>query len=229
MWLEYCTWQSFRSLGDLSWDTIEGMTPAHPLILIAGLSCSGKTTLARELGVALNAPVLGLDHYYFPLAHLSESERHEVNFDLPEILDWRLIEAHVQMLMEGKAVEVPRYDFVHFTRSDETETLQPGAFVIVEGQLAFYNSLLVRLADTRLFLDVPPEECFERRLKRDVQERGRTPEEVEWRYSSHVLPVYREFMLPMASRATQTCTPPWVPAELAITISNALKDRAILL
>lgn len=200
-----------------------------PVILIAGLSCSGKTTLARELGAILQAPVIGLDHYYFPLSHLSEAERHAVNFDRPEILDWHLIEAHVDMLRTGQAISVPRYDFVHFTRGEQSELLQPASCVIVEGQLAFFDPKLVEHSALRIYLDVPTEECFRRRVDRDVQDRGRTPEEVTWRFNSHVLPVYQEIMLPLADRASLTLAAPFNPQEQAQCVASMLNNRAILL
>ena len=172
------------------------------LVLIGGLSCSGKTTLAESLARQWQAPILRLDDYYLPLTELTFEERTRRNFDAPDILDIEMLSAHVAALAEGRSIEVPDYDFVAFTRSAHSHTVRPREVLIVEGQLALHFPELVSRAETRVFLDVCPEECLNRRIARDVRTRGRTPEEVRMRFNRDVRPMYEAYVLPSRAHAT---------------------------
>ena len=177
--------------------------PFPPVVLgIAGCSGSGKTTLAAELARELNGTHFPLDHYYRDLAHLPLGERFKQNFDDPKLIELPLLAAHVAQLAEGHCIERPLYDFTTHTRvPGRTETIAARAFVLVEGLFALHYELLLPLYQLRIYIDTPDDLCFKRRLKRDVEQRGRTPESVYHQYEETVRPAGIEFVRPSATRA----------------------------
>lgn len=171
------------------------------LIGIAGPSCSGKTQLARWLSQELGAPMLNLDHYYLDLSHLTLEERARTNFDEPHSVDHDAIIEHAQALRGGQGVHAPRYDFARHTRAPGDEVIGPGEVVILEGLFAFCWPELRDLFDLKLFMEAPDRVCLERRLDRDVVERGRTPESIREQYAKTVRPGARQYILPCAQWA----------------------------
>lgn len=171
-------------------------TGSMHLIAIAGLSCSGKSTLANLLAERFSAPVIALDDYYLPFTDLTLGERTKLNFDAPEMLDFPLLVQDLERLQSGESIEVPIYDFVEFTRGVETRRLGPSGVVILEGQYSLFSSSVNRLAQTRVFLDVDPMVCLRRRIQRDTVQRGRTKDEVQWRFMRHVMPMYERYVGP---------------------------------
>lgn len=154
--------------------------------------------IATELG----APILSLDDYYIPLTGLTLDERKKCNFDAPEMFDMPLLHEHLWQLLNNQMIDKPTYDFFEFTRAEETERILPRPFVIVEGQYALFWKEINELARTRVFLDVSPMECLQRRLTRDVHTRGRDETEVRWRFRNHVLPMFDKHIHPSKENAT---------------------------
>jgi uridine kinase len=181
----------------------EQRLPFPPVVLgIAGCSGSGKTTLAAELARELDGTHFPLDHYYLDLAHLPLEERFRQNFDDPELIEIPLLAAHVAALARGEAIERPLYDFTAHTRvRGSYETIAPRAFLLVEGLFALHYQALLPLYHLRVYIDTPDDLCFERRLKRDIEQRGRTPESVRRQYEVTVRPAGLAFVRPSAARA----------------------------
>lgn len=177
--------------------------PFPPVVLgIAGCSGSGKTTLAAELARELEGTYFPLDHYYRDLAHLPLEERFKQNFDDPNLMEVPLLTAQVAALARGEAIERPLYDFAAHTRvPGHTETIAPGAFLIVEGLFALHFAALLPLYHLRIYIDAPDELCFERRLKRDIEQRGRTAEWVKRQYEATVRPSSARYVRPSAVNA----------------------------
>lgn len=180
--------------------------PFPPVVLgIAGCSGSGKTTLAAELAHALSGIHFHLDNYYRDLGHMPYSERIKQNFDDPATIESSLLAAHVAALARGEAIERPLYDFSTHTRVvGRTERVTAGAFLVVEGLFALYYSELLPLYNLRVYIDTPDELCFERRMKRDVEQRGRTPESVRQQYEVTVRPASTAYVRPSAVNADLT-------------------------
>lgn len=174
-----------------------------PVVLgIAGCSGSGKTTLAAELAHALGGIHFHLDNYYFDLAHLTFEERVRQNFDDPAIIESSLLAAHVAALARGETIDRPIYNFsTHSREKDHTEKVSAGKFLIVEGLFALYYPELLPLYHLRVYVDTPDDVCFERRMKRDIQERGRTPESIQKQYEATVRPSSIAFVRPSAVNA----------------------------
>ena len=179
--------------------------PARPLIIgLVGGSGSGKTTVARAILDALggvDAAFIDQDAYYKDLHTLSLEERAKVNFDHPESLDNDLLVAHLAALANGVAIDKPTYDFAHHTRAERSVRVEPRDVVLVDGILLFVDARIRRLLDIKIFIDVPDDVRFIRRLQRDVAERGRTMDSVIDQYLATVRPMHQEFVEPSKRHA----------------------------
>lgn len=166
---------------------------------IAGGSCSGKTTLARELERRLggaDVACLSIDSYYRGLSARSLDEIDAYNFDDPEALDHDLLVMHLTDLARGKSVEVPVYDFKTHRRTGRSTRVDPVPWVIVEGLFPFYWEDVREKLSTRVFIDTPPDVCLARRLERDMAERARPREEIVRRFTTMSLPTFETRVLP---------------------------------
>lgn len=182
------------------------LLPFPPVVLgIAGCSGSGKTTLAAELARTLGGIHFHLDNYYRDLGHMPFSERIRQNFDDPALIESPLLAADVAALARGEAIDRPLYDFSTHTRVvGRTEHVAASRFLIVEGLFALYYPELLPLYSLRVYVETPDEVCFERRMKRDIEERGRTPESVRMQYEATVRPSSLAFVRPSAVHADVT-------------------------
>jgi len=187
-------------------DTNEEKLPRLPfppsVIGIAGASGSGKTTLAAELARELDGVYFPIDNYYRDLSQLAYAERIQQNFDDPAIIESPLLVLHVAALARGEMIQRPLYDFSTHTRVvGQTEAMQGGAFILVEGLFALYYPELLPIYQFRIYIDTPDDLCFERRMRRDTAERGRTPESVRRQYEKTVRPSSIAFVRPSAANA----------------------------
>ncbi len=196
---------------------------------IAGASGSGKTTLAQELARSLEGATFPLDNYYLDLSHLPVEERARQNFDDPALIESTLLAEHVGELAQGRAIQRPRYDFSHHVRvAGQTETVRPGAFLLVEGLFALYFPQLLPLYQLRVYVDTPDTVCFDRRLRRDMQERGRTPESVRRQYDATVRPAGIRYVRPSAVHADLTIDGTEALDWKVEQVLAALRDRGLL-
>jgi len=169
---------------------------------IAGPSCAGKTALARRVVESLEAAtLLSLDDYYLDLAEIPSAERCQRNFDLPDAIDRRLLESHLRTLIKGRDVSRPVYDFLTHTRAHQGVSARAARFVIVEGLFTLYWREIRELLDVKIFVETLDRVCFERRLRRDVQERGRCRQDVIGRYENATRPMYERFVAPTSQLA----------------------------
>jgi uridine kinase len=169
------------------------------LIGIAGGTGSGKSTVARRIYESLHldsAAFIDQDSYYQDLADLTLEERKQVNFDHPDSLDNGLLAEHLAALAERRPVEKPVYDFAAHTRSGRVTRVAPRDVVLVEGILLFVEPALRDLFDLKIFVDAEADVRFIRRLKRDVEERGRSVDSVIEQYLTTVRPMHHDFVEP---------------------------------
>jgi uridine kinase len=174
------------------------------IIGICGGTGSGKTTIARaivESVGARNVVLVEQDSYYRNLADMPLDERHQANFDHPDSIDSDMLVNHLIRLKQGLPVEMPLYDFVTHTRSDKIEVIEPKPVVIVEGILIFSESRVLDLLDVRIFVDTPDDVRLMRRLRRDINERGRTFERTLEQYERTIRPMHFEFVEPSKRHA----------------------------
>ena len=164
------------------------------IVGIAGGTASGKTTLVNELlrtfaDVGISS--LCFDSYYRELSHLSFAERDALNFDAPDIFDVELFREHLGELKKGNSIRSPIYDYASYGRKAESTLVKSERLILLDGFLLLHDDIARAQMDLTAFIDADAEIRFQRRLKRDVQERGRTEESVvEWWhtrvYPSHV-------------------------------------------
>jgi uridine kinase len=176
--------------------------PASPyLIGIAGPSCAGKTELARNLSARLHAAILSLDCYYRDLSDRSIAERALFNFDEPSALDHDLFSRHVLDLSLARGIDRPVYDFSIHSRTGESEHVGPGPFILVEGLFVLYWEDVRSRFGTRVFVDLEDELCLQRRIERDVRERGRSAESVRRQFAETVQPMAARYVRPTSAFA----------------------------
>ena len=177
--------------------------PFPPTVLgIAGCSGSGKTTLANEMARMLRGLRFHLDDYYLDLGHMPFEERVQQNFDDPAMIEITLLAEHIAALARGDTIDRPVYDFGTYTRMPgRTERVTSGPFLIIEGIFALYFEELLPLYQLRIYVDTPDALCFERRLKRDLDERGRSEESVRYQWDYRVRPSSMTFVRPSAANA----------------------------
>jgi uridine kinase len=182
----------------------------RPVVIgIAGGSGSGKTTVLQRIIREFGAdPIAVLDHdaYYHDLSHLSPEERAQFNFDHPDALETDLMREHLDRLVEGTAVEKPVYDFTTHTRRDHTETVEPRPVIIIEGILVLAESMLEERMDIKIYVDAADDIRLMRRIRRDIQERGRSIEGILRQYERTVRPMHLEFVEP-SKRAADIIIP----------------------
>jgi uridine kinase len=178
-------------------------SPQDPVVIaVAGCSGSGKTTLAAELARTLGGVHFQFDNYYRDLAHMPFAERLQQNFDDPALIESPLLIAHVAELAKRRAIARPTYDFSTYTRVPNlTEPISPAPFLLIEGLFALHYPDLLPLYNLRVYVETPDNVCFERRLRRDIEERGRTPESVRAQYEATVRPSSIAFVRPSAAHA----------------------------
>ena len=177
----------------------------RPLIIaIAGGSASGKSTVVREIVdrlKSLDVSIICHDDYYKDQSHLSMEERVKTNYDHPSSLDNDLLVEHLKLLMEGKSIDKPEYDFKTHNRMKETTRVNPTKVIFVEGILVLEDKRIRDLSDVKIFVKSDEDIRFIRRLKRDIEERGRDLDSVISQYLSTVKPMFNKFVNPSSRHA----------------------------
>ncbi|TKD01538.1 uridine kinase [Polyangium fumosum] len=172
----------------------------RPLIIgVAGGSGSGKTTVARRIVEALppaGVNILEHDAYYRDRGDISYEERCGLNFDHPESLETELLVEHLAALREGAAIDVPRYDFKTHRRAPDSRRVAPTPVVIVEGILVFVEAKLRDQLDIKIYVDTDADIRAFRRIRRDIEHRGRTFDSIREQYYRTVRPMHLMFVEP---------------------------------
>jgi len=169
------------------------------IIGIAGGTGSGKTTVVTKIIKELPSDevcVISQDSYYKATDNLSYEERTKINFDHPRAIDFELIIKHLKKLKAGKTIDQPVYSFVTHNRTKDVVKTHPRKVIIVEGILIFNNEELRDLFDIKIFVHADTDERLIRRVRRDINERGRDINEVLSRYQDTLKPMHQQFIEP---------------------------------
>ncbi len=169
------------------------------IIGIAGGSGSGKTTVVKKIIEAFQDQSVALvsqDAYYYDNGHLPKEEKLKINFDHPNSIEWDLLNGHLDLLRQSQSIPMPQYDYVSCGRASETTTVFPKKVIIVEGILVLTNPALREQLDIKLFVDTDNDERLMRIIKRDIQDRGRSYEDVLKHYETYVKPMHQQFIEP---------------------------------
>lgn len=163
------------------------------LIAVSGGSGSGKSTfvnMVSEASASSDLLILSQDHYYKDLSYLSKEERDRVNFDSPDSIDDALLFEHLTLLLQGKSIQRPTYDFKTHTRpAGQNVTVEPKGTIFLDGIFALAFEEIRKLIDLKIFMEVGDDLRFIRRLQRDTQQRGRSVESVIKQYIETVRPM----------------------------------------
>ena len=176
---------------------------------ICGGSGAGKTTLTTRLIERLGeteASILAFDAYYRDLSHLPFAERRQRNYDHPDSLDSELFLQHLDALRQGIDVDVPVYDFATHTLSDRFERVAAAPLLLVEGILLLAFEEVAPRLDCSIFLDVAEDVRLQRRIHRDMSERGRPEDHVRRQFAATVAPMHDAYVQPSRHRADRIVT-----------------------
>jgi uridine kinase len=169
------------------------------LLGIAGGTGSGKTTVARTLRDMVpndQVSMLSMDSYYKDFPDLPLEERRKLNYDHPNAFDFDLLYEHLKALIDGQPIKVPEYSFELYGRTGNYELVYPRPVIIVEGILLFYDERIRNLFDIKIYVDTDADVRILRRLRRDVEKRGRTLDSVINQYLDTVRPMHIQFVEP---------------------------------
>lgn len=170
----------------------------NKLIILAGSSGSGKTTVAKKIAEKFKksqVQILRLDHFYKPDNILKKLFKNkQPNHDHPLSFDWQLLKSVLRKLMSNQHANIPIYDYTTNTRTNKSIKIKPSKILILEGTLSLYDDVIRSWASLKVFVDTPLDECFIRRLERDVEERNRTRQSVIDKWHQTVRPMFFEFV-----------------------------------
>lgn len=205
------------------------------IIGIAGGTGSGKTTVVQNILKQLSTDeviVISQDNYYLDSSHLPFEERLQINFDHPRSIDFELMVKDLKKLKAGKTINQPVYSFLTHSRTDETLVTPPKNVVIVEGILVLTDIALRKMFDLKVFVYADSDERLIRRIKRDIQERGRDLEEVIARYQKTLKPMHEQFIEPSKKYADLIIPNEKKKNDVAIdvmttVISNRIKSEKV--
>jgi len=172
------------------------------LIGICGGSGSGKTTIVHEISnYVADFVLIPQDNYYKSAEHMSNINITAFNFDHPDAFDNDLLREHLLALKRLEPIDMPEYDFVNHRRKETAIQVQPKKLIIFDGIMTFFRKKLRELMDLKIYVDTPDDIRFIRRLKRDIDERGRTVDSVITQYLEYVRPGHFEFVEPTKAYA----------------------------
>ena len=169
------------------------------IVLISGRSGSGKTTVVNTLIKIIGREKIAYlhqDSYYKDQSHIPYEQRERINYDHPDTIELDLFAKHLKLLLEGKAIKKPVYNYISHTREHKVERVEPKEIIIADGIHTLTNPVIRELSDIKVFVDVAKDICFIRRLLRDIKERGRSVESVINQYLDTVRPMQEEFVSP---------------------------------
>jgi uridine kinase len=190
------------------------------LILVAGGSASGKSTVVREILAASNiddVAIITHDDYYKDNSNMSFVEREKINYDHPSSFDNNLLLEQLTKLLNYETINKPIYDFVIHNRSKEYETITPKQVIILEGILVLEDERIRALSNLNIFVELDDDTRFIRRLLRDMKERGRTMESVIKQYQETVKPMYNDFIRP-TKRYADVIIPNDIKHDMAVDL-----------
>lgn len=199
------------------------------IIGITGGSGSGKTTVVKKVMSSFSShqvSIISQDNYYKDNAHISLEERRKINFDHPESFEFDLLVKHMQQLRNGLAIEEPTYDYITSTRQQKTIRIEPNHVIVVEGILLFTDKRVRDLCDIKVFVDAEPDDRLIRIIERDMQERGRTAQQVIERYGV-VKEMHVQFIEP-TKRFADLIIPQGGENQVAIDIMVATIKQKLL-
>lgn len=199
------------------------------IVGIAGGTGSGKTTVVREVIRRLpenEVAVIPQDSYYRDNSHVPVKQREKINFDHPSSIEFELLIDHIQHLREGKTIEQPIYSYLSCTRSEEVIQVEPKNVIIIEGILILQHPGLRDLMDIKVYVDADNDDRLVRVISRDMEERGRSVQNVLERYQKTVKPMHLQFIEP-TKRYADIIIPQGGQNKVAISILTSIIEKSL--
>lgn len=169
------------------------------IIGIAGGSGSGKTFF---LNCFLHhfkqdeVTLVSQDDYYIPAGEMTQEENKLYNFDLPSTIDSEQFLRDIKQLISGEVVYKKEYNFNNPLAVVKILEIKSAPIIIVEGLFILHFKEIAALLDHTIFVDADEEVALDRRIKRDGLERGYPEDDVLYKWHNHVVPAYKEYLLP---------------------------------
>jgi len=169
------------------------------IVAIAGGTGSGKTTLAKKIidsyqNIKIN--YLSLDSYYKDFSQMSFTERSKINFDHPDSIDFDLFYQQINEYLKGSDIKTPTYSYKRHKRLKKKGNLRQGDLLIVDGILILLKKSIRDFFDLSIFLKVNYSERLKRRIRRDINERGRSKIEISDRFYNMIKPMHKKYVKP---------------------------------
>jgi len=169
------------------------------IVAIAGGTGSGKTTLAKKIidsyqNIKIN--YLSLDSYYKDFSQMSFTERSKINFDHPDSIDFDLFYQQINEYLTGSDIKTPTYSYKRHKRLKKKGNLRQGDLLIVDGILILLKKSIRDFFDLSIFLKVNSSERLKRRIRRDINERGRSKIEISDRFYNMIKPMHKKYVKP---------------------------------
>ncbi|MEO6151259.1 MAG: uridine kinase [Mucilaginibacter sp.] len=196
------------------------------IVGIAGGSGSGKTFFLRcflkhftEEEVCL----VSQDDYYIPVAHnLTAEENKLYNFDLPGTIDNNAFERDINSLLNKQTIIKQEYTFNNPNAIPKTLEIKPAPILIVEGLFILHFKEIAELLNLKVFIDADEDIALQRRMKRDLTERGYSNDDVYYKWVNHVVPSYKEYLLPYKDQCDRIITNNSHVADDMITVTQEI-------
>jgi uridine kinase len=180
------------------------------IIGIAGGSGSGKTFFLKcflEHFAAEEVSLVSQDDYYIPVAHnMTKEENKEYNFDLPSTIDHEHFRQDISKLLSKEPILKQEYTFNNSNAIPKMIEIKPAPIFIVEGLFILHFKDISELLDLKVFIDADEDVALQRRLKRDLIERGYSHDDVMYKWINHVVPAYKEYLLPYKDECDRVIT-----------------------
>jgi len=173
------------------------------IVAITGGSGSGKSHFVRLLQIALGekASVLSLDNYYKPRHTQTKDENGIENFDIPSAFDSEKLLNDLHKLKTGESIVFKQYNYNNQDLILPDIEVKPAPILLFEGIFVLNYEPVLPLIDYKIFIEANPALSLERRLNRDLHERGYDASDVNYRFSNHAYPAYVEYILPCKTQA----------------------------
>ncbi len=199
------------------------------IIGIAGGSGSGKTFFLKcflEYFTDAEVCLISQDDYYFPVAHnMTKEEIGLYNFDLPSTIDHKHFEDDIAKLMDGQTILKKEYTFNNLDIIPKILEIKPAPIMIIEGLFILHFKKIAATLDLKIFIEADDGIALQRRLKRDLTERGYSHDDVMYRWANHVVPAYNKYLLPYKDECDQVITNNSNEAEDIICVTEAISKE----
>jgi len=199
------------------------------IIGIAGGSGSGKTFFLKcflEHFTDAEVCLVSQDDYYFPVAHNMTPEENKLyNFDVPGTIDREEFYNDITKLINQETIYKKEYTFNNPNTVPKILEIKPAPILIVEGLFIFHFTEIANLLDLRIFIEADDNVALKRRLKRDLEERGYSHDDVMYKWENHVVPAYQEYLLPYKNECEQVIVNNTHIADDIIYVTEAISKE----